>query len=122
MVLLLRPEDDKVISVSRHKVQCHEEAYAKYDSSKGGNPLETFAVHKLDLEKERTKEENLETILNYKEHFNIPDHVLSVKCLSDFNRHPELNESLPRTEPPAAMEAFLGMTSTQRSGGENRGA
>ncbi len=67
MVLLLRPEDDKIISVSRHKVQCHEEAYAKYDPSKGGNPLETFAVPKLDLEKERTKEENLETILNYKE-------------------------------------------------------
>ncbi len=52
MVLLLRPEDDKVISVSRHKVQCHEEAYAKYDPSKGGSPLETFAVPKLDLEGE----------------------------------------------------------------------
>jgi hypothetical protein len=44
MVLILRPEDNKVISVSRHKVHCHEEAYAKYDPSKGGNPLESFAA------------------------------------------------------------------------------
>jgi hypothetical protein len=39
MVLLLRPEDNKVISMSRHKVHCHEEAYAKYDPTTGGNPL-----------------------------------------------------------------------------------
>ena len=55
MVLILRPEDDKVISVSRHKVHCHEEAYAKYDPSKGGNPLENFAVPKIDLDKIRAK-------------------------------------------------------------------
>ncbi len=80
-----------------------------------------FGVPKLDLEKEMTKEENLQTISNYKEHFDIPDHVLLVKCLSDFNRHPELNESLPRTEPPAAMENFLGPQHSDRGGG-NRGS
>jgi hypothetical protein len=42
MVLLLGPEDEKVISVSRHKVHCHEEAYAKYDPSKGGKSVGTF--------------------------------------------------------------------------------
>jgi hypothetical protein len=57
MVLLLRPEDNKVISVSRHKVHCHEETYAKYDPSTGGNPLEHFAVPKVDLEGEKTKVE-----------------------------------------------------------------
>ncbi len=62
MVLLLRPEDEKVISVSRHKVHCHEEVYAKYDPSKGGNPLEHFAVPKMDIDKEKTKAENLEMI------------------------------------------------------------
>jgi hypothetical protein len=62
MVLVLRPEDNKVISVSRHKVNCHEEAYAKYDPAKGGNPLENFAVPKVDLDKTRTKEENLQSI------------------------------------------------------------
>ena len=108
MVLLLRPDDNKVISVSRHKVHCHEEAYAKYDPSTGGNPLENFAVPKVDLEGEKTKGENLQTIKEYKEKFKIPDHVLSVKCLSDFNRHPEMNEALPRTEPPEKMGNFFG--------------
>ena len=108
MVLLLRPEDNKVISVSRHKVHCHEEAYAKYDPATGGNPLEHFAVPKVDLENEKTKGENLQTIKDYKEKYKIPDHVLSVKCLSDFNRHPEINEALPRTAPPEKMENFFG--------------
>jgi hypothetical protein len=88
MVLLLRPEDNKVISVSRHKVHCHEEAYAKYDPTK--------------------------TIKDYKDKFKIPDHVLSVKCLSDFNRHPEMNEALPRTAPPAKMEFFLTLNTAIR--------
>ncbi len=107
MVLLLRPEDNKVISVSRHKVHCHEEAYAKYDPAKGGTPLESFAVPKMGLEKIKTKKENLQTIQDYKEKFQIPDHVLSVKCLSDFNRHPELNEAMPKTEPPEKMSIFF---------------
>ncbi len=51
----------------------------------------------------RSKEENLQTIQDYKEKFEIPDHVLSVKCLSDFTRHPERNEAMPRTEPPEIM-------------------
>jgi hypothetical protein len=107
MVLLLRPEDEKVISVSRHKVHCHEEAYAKYDPSTGGNPLENFAVPKVDIDRERSKAENLEMIKEYKEKYNIPDHVLSVKCLSDFSRNPEMNEALPRTAPPAKMGNFF---------------
>ena len=107
MVLLLRPDDNKVISVSRHKVHCHEETYTKYDHSTGGNLLEHFAVPKVDLEGEKTKGENLQTIKEYKEKFKIPDHVLSVKCLSDFNRHPEMNEALPRTAPPEKQEKSL---------------
>ncbi len=55
------------------------------------------------MDKVRTKEENLQTILDYKEKFQIPDHVLSVKCLSDFNRHPEFNDAMPRTAPPEIM-------------------
>jgi hypothetical protein len=107
MVLILRPEDNKVISVSRHTVHCHEEAYTKYDPAKGGNPLENFAVPEVDLDRVRTKEENLQTIQDYKEKFQIPDHVLSVKCLSEFNRHPELNDAMPRTEPPEKMIFFF---------------
>jgi hypothetical protein len=110
MVLVLRPENNKVISVSRHKVHCHEEAYAKYDPAKGGNPLDNFAAPKLDLDKTRTKEENLQSIQEYKEKYKVPDHVLSVKCLSDFSRHPEMNEAMPRTEPPEKMRFFLDLS------------
>jgi hypothetical protein len=31
MVLILRPDDEKVVLVSRKKVHYHEEAYAKFD-------------------------------------------------------------------------------------------
>jgi hypothetical protein len=41
-----------------------------------------------------------------------------VKCLSDFNRHPELNEAMPRTEPPEKMARFF-WSSAKQSGGEN---
>ena len=30
-----------------------------------------------------------------------------MKCLSDFNRHPELNEAMPRTEPPEKMARYF---------------
>ncbi len=116
MVLLLRPEDNKVISVSRHKVHCHEEAYAKYDLSTGGNPLEYFAVPKVDLEGEKTKVENLQTIKEYKDKFKILDHGLSVKCLSDFRRILEINEALPRTAPPPKMEIFSALNTAIRGG------
>ena len=62
---------------------------------------------KMDIDKEKTKAENLAMIKEYKEKFEIPDHVLSVKCLSDFSRNPEMNEALPRTAPPAKMANFF---------------
>jgi hypothetical protein len=64
-------------------------------------------VPKINLESIKAKEENLQEIQDYKERFQIPDHVLSVKCLSDFNRHPELNEAMPRTEPPEKMARYF---------------
>ena len=97
MVLVLRIEDEKILSVSRHKVHCHEEAYAMYNPTSGKDPLATFGLPKIDLETTRTAQENLETINEYKKKYSIPDHVLSVKCLSDFRRNAELNEPLPNT-------------------------
>ncbi len=41
-------------------------------------------VKRVDLNHERSKSENSETTRDFNEEFNIPDHVLSVKCLSDF--------------------------------------
>jgi len=49
MCLVLRPEDDKIISVSRKKLVVHEECYAKFDFSKGNLPLQNFEIPILDL-------------------------------------------------------------------------
>jgi hypothetical protein len=64
----------------------------------------------------RAKEENLQAIQEYKERYEIPGHVLSVKCLSDFARHPELNEAMPRTEPPEKMRKFFEPQHSDRGG------
>jgi hypothetical protein len=42
-----------------------------------------------------------------------------VKCLSDFTRHPELNEAMPRTEPPKKMRNVFGPQHCDRGGEEN---
>jgi hypothetical protein len=60
-------------------VHCHEEAYAKYDSTTGGNPLEHFVVPKVNLEEEKTKGENLQTTKDYKEKFK----SLMTSCRKD---------------------------------------
>jgi hypothetical protein len=103
MCLVLRPEDDKIISVSRKKLVVHEECYAKFDFSKGNLPLQNFEIPILDLNAIKTEQQNLETIREYKERMKIPDHVLSIKSLSDYRRHPELNEPIPPNHPPQAM-------------------
>ncbi len=82
MVLIMRPEDWKVISVSRKKVLCHEERYAATsDSVSMQNSIADFTRLKADLEALKGEKEGLETIASFKLAFNIPDHVLSVKSL-----------------------------------------
>jgi hypothetical protein len=103
MCLVLRPEDNKILSVSKKKIVVHEECYAKFDSAKGTNPLAHFVIPVIDLDNTRTEIENLEKITNYKKEYNIPDHVLSIKALSDFQKHPELNIATPTTRPPKTM-------------------
>jgi hypothetical protein len=102
MCLVLRPEDEKVLSVSK-KIVVHEEFYAKFNKDNSTNPLANFAVPTIDIETVKTQVENLQTIKEYKEAQGIPDHVLSVKCLSDYQKHPELNEPTPSTRPPIEM-------------------
>ena len=103
MCLVLRPEDEKIISVSRKKIIVHEEFYVKYDPTKGGLPLDNFKVPVINLDEVKTEQENLETIREYKDRMKIPDHVLSIKSLSDYRKHPELNEPTPPTQPSPAM-------------------
>jgi hypothetical protein len=52
-------------------------------------------------------EENLETIREYKDRLGIPDHVLSIKSLSDYRKHPELNEPMQPTHPSTEMMKSL---------------
>jgi hypothetical protein len=107
MCLVLRPEDEKILSVSRKKILVHEEYYAKYNPANGNNPLKNFDVPVLNLDELKTETENLESIREYKERLQIPDHVLSIKSLSDYRKHPELNEETPPTHPsPEMMKAL----------------
>jgi hypothetical protein len=87
MCLVLRPEDEKILSASRKKILVHEEYYAKFNPANGNNPLKKFAVPVLKLDELKTKKENLESIREYKERLQIPDHVLSIKSLSDYRTH-----------------------------------
>jgi hypothetical protein len=90
MVLVLRPEDGKVMSVSRKKVLCHEEIYATFDATKGKTPIADIEAFKIDLDSVKGEVEGLN---------NIPDHVLSVKFLDDYKRNPEFNEASPANPP-----------------------
>ncbi len=42
MVLILRPEDHKVLSISRKKVHCHEVMYARFDPEQHERPRIEF--------------------------------------------------------------------------------
>ena len=102
MVLILRPEDGKIMSVSRKKVLCHEEIYATFDATKGKAPIAEIEAFRMDLENVKGEVEGLNKIGEFKKLYNIPDHVLSVKFLDDYRRNPEFNEATP-TDPPRKM-------------------
>jgi hypothetical protein len=59
MVLIMRPEDWKVISVSRKKVLCHEERYATSDSVSMQNSIADSTRLKADLEALKGEKEGL---------------------------------------------------------------
>jgi hypothetical protein len=47
MCLVLRPEDEKIISVSQKKIIVDEECYAKFSSVSGMYPFAGFEVPRL---------------------------------------------------------------------------
>jgi hypothetical protein len=116
MVLVLRPEDGKVMSVSRKKVLRHEEIYATFDATKGKTSIADIEAFKMDLDSVRGEVEGLNKIGDFKKLYNIPDHVLSVKFLDDYRRNPEFNESSPTNPPRKMMEAISPQPTVQ---GEN---
>ncbi len=116
MALILRPEDGKIMSVSRKKVLCHEEIYATFDAKKGRAPVTDFDAFKINLDNVKGEVEGLNEIGKFKQLYNIPDHVLSVKLLDDYRRNPEFNEASPAYPPRKMMEAILPHAKVQ---GEN---
>jgi hypothetical protein len=100
-VLILRPFDNKVISVSRKKVHCHEMMYAKFDAEYQTRPrieFKDFTLDKNEIESAIRRaeaephgfddDENvIKSVRFEKEVTVIPDHVLSVKVLSDYRRN-----------------------------------
>ncbi len=71
MALMLRPEDGKIMSVSRKKVLCHEKIYATFDAKKGRAPVADFDAFKSDLEIVKGEVEGLNAIGKFKELYNI---------------------------------------------------
>jgi hypothetical protein len=114
IVLVLRPEDGKVMSVSRKKV--HGEIYATFDATKGKTPIADIEAFKMDLDSVKGEVEGLNKIGDFKKLYSIPDHVLSVKFLNDYKRNPEFNEAGPTNPPRKMIEAISPQPTVQ---GEN---
>ncbi len=106
MVLIMMPEDWNVISVSRKKVLCHEERYATSDAVSLQNFIADFTRIKADLEAIKGEKEGLEKIASFKQTFNIPDHVLSVKSLDDYKLNEDMNDATPTDPPRQITETF----------------
>jgi hypothetical protein len=121
MALILRPEDKKVISVSRKKIYCHELCFAKFDPTTQPRPVICFTDFELPEEEvdeaiQKAMREQKKEIAAQKIAMNVPDHVPSVKSLSDFQRNQNLNVKNIITRPPPAMIADLPQDAHQ---GEN---
>ena len=113
MALILRPRDLKVLSISRRKIHCHELMYARYDPASGIKPailFEDFILSENEIGSAIEKAQNcnnVETMHKLQHvdpmHAKIPDHVLSIKCLSDYKRNTEYNR--PCLDPiPSSMK------------------
>jgi hypothetical protein len=108
MVLVLRPEDKKVISVSRKKIHCHELCYAKFDPNTQSRPVIHFTDFTMNEDevtaviKEAAKKDK-EQMAAYKEDESLPKHVKSIKSQYDYKRNRDLNMAQPTPRPHPAM-------------------
>jgi hypothetical protein len=126
MALILRPYDLKVISVSRRKVHCHETIYARFDPATGVKPeilCEDFVLPREEIGEAITKANS--TVVDPEQqqlhvepmHEDIPQHVLSIKCLSDYKRNGELNA--PCLDPiPESMKTSYNVIPQHKDLGE----
>jgi len=113
MVLILRPEDNKVLSISRKKVHCHEAMYAKFDAENQTRPRIEFKDFTLNRDEvdaaicqarqhdEASNEKQVEDSV-----MDAPKHVLSVKVLSDSKRNQRLLSPNQQDVPVAMANRF----------------
>ena len=119
MVLILRPEDHKILSISRKKVYCHEMMYAKFDAETQTRPRIDFKDFTLDTDEvdaaiqkarelgERNRQSHPEanSFTNISAD-TIPPHVLSVKALSDAKRNQHFLTPDDRTIPSEMIKTY----------------
>ena len=128
MVLILRPFDYKILSISRKKVHCHEDMYAKFDPETMTRPRIEFKdfqldKHEVDKAMTKAKEESAFTSPGASPNLMgpttpmIPDHVLSVKSLSDAKRNVSFNTPSITGDFPDEMRVFN--SPQQHDPGEN---
>ena len=108
MALVLRPGDNKVISVSRKKIHCHEECYAMFDPTTQPRPFIAFTDFSMrEDECEAAMQEavfqNEVELAAVRRDPAIPRHVPSIKSLSDYQRNADLNVQDPIPKPPQSM-------------------
>jgi hypothetical protein len=108
MALALRPEDNKVISVSSKKIHCHEMCYAKLDPTTQPRPLICFTdfTRREDEVNQAIQEavlKNDKELAVVKESQNFPKLVPSIKSLSDYQHNRYLNVLTLISKPPSAM-------------------
>jgi hypothetical protein len=119
MVLILRPEDHKILSISRKKVYCHEMMYAKFDAETQTRPRIDFKNFTLDADEvdaaiqkvrelgERKRQSDSTTNLGTDILVDvIPSHVLSVKALSDSKRNQHLLTPDDRVIPSDMIKTY----------------
>jgi hypothetical protein len=86
MVLILRPSDNKVLSISRKKVYCHELMYAKFDLDLQQRPqidFKDFTLSEKEVDEAiQSAIRDDEKSIKPNEDMIVPEHVLSVKLLS----------------------------------------
>ena len=83
-------------------MHCHESIYARFDPASGIKPevlCEDFILPREEIGEAIAKANNSNVVDTKQQllhvepmHENIPEHVLSIKCLSDYKRNAELND------------------------------
>ena len=122
----IRPSDNKVLSISRKKIHCHEIMYAKWDPALDTKPRIEFSDFVLSETDVDTAIINAKDYVDYVESKrsllgtegkNIlpgaenmlvekPAHVLSVKCLSDHMRNATMNTPTVNEIPKAIQDMY----------------